>query len=243
MAASLAPAASQTHVGVWIELLSPSPAGRRRWLGLRAGLSPLSPDSKMGGVTGASPGEGDCEYRAESVCAASGCDEVPGACASGRLRPRVRVCMRRSTRPRSCLTVVVGVPGAGKSVMHQSWPHDRPESGVGLALVRRPGCRSCDLLQASASIPGAGRPAQPPRVGLGVLGPGSTPPSRAWVNMSAASAASAPRSRPTGPVASKPRVHQSWPPVRISVSSTSDGGSPPGRARAPRSARWPTGTG
>ena len=35
------------------------------------------------------------------------------------------------------------------------------------------------------------------------------------------------RSRSAGPVASKPRVHQSWPRVRISVSSTSHPGSPP----------------
>ena len=44
-----------------------------------------------------------------------------------------------------------------------------PWVGVGLALVRRPGCRSCGLLQASASIPAARRLAQPLRVGPGVL--------------------------------------------------------------------------
>jgi hypothetical protein len=45
---------------------------------------------------------------------------------------------------------VIGVPAAGKSVMHQFWPHDRPESGVGLALVRRPdGPSQCVMVAVS----------------------------------------------------------------------------------------------
>ena len=59
-------------------------------------------------------------------------------------------------------------------------------------------------------------------------GPGSTPPGRAWANTSAAVASSSPRSRSAGPVASKPRVHQCWPPVWTSVSSTSHRGCWPG---------------
>ena len=50
----------------------------------------------------------------------------------------------------------------------------------------------------------------------------------AWANTSAAVAWSSLRSRSAGPVASNPRVHQSWPRVRTSVSSTSHPGSPPG---------------
>ena len=59
--------------------------------------------------------------------------------------------------------------------------------------------------------------AQPLRVG-----PGSTAysirPGRAWANTSAAAASSSLRSRSAGPVASKPRVHQSWPRARTLVS-------------------------
>ena len=64
-----------------------------------------------------------------------------------------------------------------------------------------------------------------------------------WANTSAAAASSVPRSRPTGPVASKPRVHQCWPLVRTSVSSTSHCGCWPSPGRAPRSARRPVRTG
>ena len=63
--------------------------------------------------------------------------------------------------------------------------------------------------------------------------PGRVPHPRARrkANTSAAVASSVLRSRLAGPVASKPRVHQCWPQVRTSVSSTSHRGWPSPGAR------------
>ncbi len=47
----------------------------------------------------------------------------------GGTSPRPRLHAALDAAAELPLTVVVGVPGAGKRVMHQSWPHDRAGSG------------------------------------------------------------------------------------------------------------------
>jgi len=62
--------------------------------------------------------------------------------------PRPRLHAALAAAAQLPLTVVAGGPGAGKSAMLQSWQRDRPGVGAGLALIRRPGCRSRGVLQA-----------------------------------------------------------------------------------------------
>jgi hypothetical protein len=90
-------------------------------------------------VTACHPAQGDCEHQADLDRTASGRDEVLGACGPGHV-PRPHPHGALDAAAQLPLTVVVGVPGAGKSVMLQSWLRDRP----GL----RPTWLSCDARDA-----------------------------------------------------------------------------------------------
>src|SRR5271155_76437 len=81
MAASFAPAGSQTHVGVWIELLSPSSCRAKALAGTtRRSVVPSHPDPKMRGASGRHPVRVIVHTGQNLSARASGRDEVPGAC-------------------------------------------------------------------------------------------------------------------------------------------------------------------
>ena len=78
-------------------------------------------------------------------------------------------------------------------------PGPLPRAGARELKSRQPGDRHARALAATLTM----------TKDLESSGPGSMPPGRAWANTSAVVASRALRSSPAGPVASKPRDHQS----------------------------------